>query len=267
MFALCQPDSVVEHDPSAVPVTGARSGADVCRELGPAAVAAGVVELQRMLARAAAHRRVSPGWPAAGSPWIGYVPGPELAALATQRLQDAALTQEQRLDCIEAIDRSISALQGIKTAAVASFVDAESRQHPDGVPAGLKSAQAELEFLLKLSPTASRNLVGRAQQLQSLPTTMATLKAGAISQACADTVADETALLGPEHRRAVEERLFPDARTHTEPRLKREVRKDILEIDPETGEEAAPRGEATPGRDGVERRVRHVAAHRLPAGQ
>jgi hypothetical protein len=186
-----------------------------------------------MLTRMAAHRRVSPDWPAAGSLWAGLVPGPELAALATERLADPDLTQAQRLDCIEALDRSVNAIQGIKTAAVASFVERESRGFPGGVATGLKSAQAELEFLLKLSPTGSRNLVGRAQQLQTLPAPMAALRAGAISLDGAYAVADETALLEPEHKRAVENRIFPAATGHTEPRIKRAVRTAILEIDPE----------------------------------
>ncbi|HVE27727.1 MAG TPA: DUF222 domain-containing protein, partial [Sporichthya sp.] len=88
-------------------------------------------------------------------------------------------------------------------------------------------------FLLKLSPTLARNLVGRAQQLQSLPATMAALQAGAISPACAAIVADETALLEPEHKRAVEAVLFPQANDHTEAGLKRAVRQAVAEIDPD----------------------------------
>jgi hypothetical protein len=233
MFDLAQLDLVVEHDAPAVRSAGARSGADVYAELDPAVVEAGVRDLERMLTQAASHRRVSPDWPAPGSPWAGQVPGPELAALAAERLADPDLTQAQRLDCIDALDRSVNAIQGIKTAAIASFADRESRGYPGGVATGLKSAQAELEFLLKLSPTRSRNLVGRAMQLQSLPTTMAALKAGAVSLECAHAVADETALLEPEHKRAVEERIFPAATGHTEPRIKRAVRTAILEIDPE----------------------------------
>jgi hypothetical protein len=233
MFDILTLDTVVEYEPPEALAAAAFSGADVYRALDPAVVRAGVVELQRMLHRAAAFRAVSPQWPAPGSPWAGFVPGPELAKVAAERLEDPHLTQAQVLDCIDALDRCSHAVQGLKTAAVARFVNRETREHPHGVAAGLKSAQAELEFLLKLSPTLARNLVGRAQQLASLPATLAALRAGAISPACANIVADETALLEPEHKRAVEGAVFPDAGSHTEARLKREVRHAILDIDPE----------------------------------
>jgi hypothetical protein len=233
MFELAQLGRITEHDATAAPFAGARSGADVYAELDPAVAAAGVRDLERMLARLAAHRRVSPGWPAPGSPWAGYLPGPELAALATERLANPDLTQAQRLDCIDALSRSANAIQGVMTAAIARFVDVETREFPGGVTTGLKSAQAELEFLLKLSPTLGRNLVGRAQQLESLPATTAALQAGAISPACAAIVADETALLEPEHKRAVEDKLFPQANDHTEAGLKRAVRQAVAEIDPD----------------------------------
>jgi hypothetical protein len=44
---------------------------------------------------------------------------------------------------------------------------------------------------------------------------------------------EETALLEPEQKRAVEDVLFPDAATHTDPKLKREVRTAIAQLDPD----------------------------------
>lgn len=198
--------------------------------------------------------------------WIQLKPGPELAAAALRRLAAPTVDPAELLDCIDALERSASALQGEKAAAVARFVDLESRSHPSGVPDGLKSAEAELEMLLKLSPTATTNLVGRSLQLQQLPQTLAALRAGEISEAAAHAIADETAHLEGEHKRAVEDRLFPDAGTQTAPTLRREARRAMAEIDPDLLKQrhAAERGRRdvhlSPGKFGMARISAYLTA-------
>jgi hypothetical protein len=164
--------------------------------------------------------------------WTELTPGPELAAAALRRLAAPGVEPEVLLDCIDALERSTAALAGEKAAAIARFMDVEPRRYPTGIPDGMKSAEAQLEMLLKLSPTATTNLVGRSMQLEQLPRTLAALRAGEISEAAAHAIADETAHLDGEHKRAVEDRLFPDAGTHTPPRLRREARRAMAEIDP-----------------------------------
>lgn len=169
----------------------------------------------------------------AARPLAERTPGPELAVLAVEKLSDPKLAAPALLDCIEALDRSIAVLQGHKADAIGRFADVESRSTGTGMKDPMKSIKAQLEFLLKLGPTATETLVGRSIALQQLPKTLDALKAGEISESTAHGLADETALLEPDQKQAIEDKVVPDAATQTTAGAKRAAQKAMAELDPE----------------------------------
>ncbi len=95
-------------------------------------------------------------------------------------------------------------------------------------------AAMEVAAALHLSPLGARIRVERARQLVDvLPNTHAALREGRLDVFRAGIIADDTALLAPEVRRAVESEVLDGAQLCTPAQLRARVARTVLRLDPD----------------------------------
>jgi uncharacterized protein DUF222 len=161
-------------------------------------------------------------------------PGPVLAGLA-ERVWDGGLDHlddDALVGVLCAARRLTSWAGALELAATASLANRRLAAEAAGKIGVAEHVDDEIAAALTLTGRAAGRLLDLAQTLDRLPATMAALRAGEIDQPRAAVIADETALLGPTHRPAVEAHLLRRAAGQTTGELRAAAKRAVIAVDP-----------------------------------
>ncbi|MCH6169590.1 HNH endonuclease signature motif containing protein [Pseudonocardia alaniniphila] len=164
--------------------------------------------------------------------WSGYAPD----GIMTMLLAQAEPTSD-RFELLERIggwEKIIAWAQARQYEEIAQFVATAETAPPLGLNAmqAVKSAQAEVALMLRMSPGGVAWRVGEARQLvEEFPATFAALHDGAITLTKARIVTDGCADLDPAAAAAVEQKVLPRAPEQTNGQLRAAVRRAVLRAD------------------------------------
>jgi Domain of unknown function (DUF222) len=173
-------------------------------------------------------------------PWPDRPPGPSLAAeLAAVDL--AALSDGELIDVMAAWRRQTSWAQAGELAAVGEL----ARRREAGAPRDSELTSAEAWLALTMSPRTADAHVEFARTLAfRLPLTRRALGRGDIDVAKARVIAQGTRAVDDAIADAVERRVLPGATEQTPSRLRAQVERAVLALDPAGAEERRKASEA-----------------------
>jgi uncharacterized protein DUF222 len=171
---------------------------------------------------------------ASGGTSDAMAPGPVLAGLA-ERAWDGGLGQlddDALVGVLCAARRLTSWGAALELAATADLANRRLAAEEAGQAGLAEHVDDEIAAALTLTGRGAGRLLDLALTLDRLPATMAALRAGEIDQPRAAVIADETALLGPTLRPAVEAHLLRRASEQTTSELRAAAKRAVIAVDP-----------------------------------
>lgn len=158
------------------------------------------------------------------------------ALLDGLRLDSPAHSDAARIDRITAIERLKNALTAAQVAETVTFTDSQRADQRDkGVRAERlgRGIGSQIALARQQSPRQGARFVGLARMLtDEMPSTLAAMRAGTLSEWRATIVARETACLSREHRLEVDRRIGPTLSTLGDGQLGAQLRELAYELDP-----------------------------------
>jgi uncharacterized protein DUF222 len=171
---------------------------------------------------------------ASGGAYDAMAPGPVLAGLADRAWDDGLdhLDDDALVGVLCAARRLTSWAAALELAATANLANRRLAAEEAGQVGLAEHVDDEIAAALTLTGRGAGRLLDLALTLDRLPATMAALRAGEIDQPRAAVIADETALLGPTHRAAVEAHLLRRASEQTTAELRAAAKRAVIAVDP-----------------------------------
>ncbi len=149
---------------------------------------------------------------------------------------DSEVDDAERIDQIRLLEELKGAAAAAQTRVTAAFVSSQEKSQAEaGVPATEvgKGIAAQVGLAKRESPARARRYVGWSAVLNGeLPSTLALLERGQISEWRAQIVARETGWLSAHHRRAIDEDVAPHLEGWGDRRVEAEVKKRAYRLDP-----------------------------------
>ena len=166
-------------------------------------------------------------------------------------LEPSSLTGSGRIDAVIAVQRHIAMLQALSEELLAAIEDRD-------VPVD-EFARDAVAAAMRIPPAAMRTHMSVASELtERLPSTLALLRAGAISRRHAVDLADATRCLTPQSASVVEERVLARAPEQTAAQFRASVKRAVLRVADAAAEDQAHRDAVserrvviTPGEHGM----------------